>query len=350
MGNKRVKIWVSLLTMVTCLTAFSCVKKTGPTTVDRLNLFWPGPPEMKRIEFVNTISGPRDLNIQSGFFTSVFRFIGGIQEGAIVSPHGITRDTEGRLYTVDTFLGRIHMFDEKANQYTVFPSGGKVLQSPVDIAVDDLTGRIFVTDSKQAVVDVFTNKGENREASFGGGIFKRPTGIAINRKAGELLVVDTLLSQVFRFELSTLTFKGLFGRNGKGDGEFHYPTHVFVTPEGDVIISDSLNFRAQVFSDQGRFLFSIGRMGTTPGTFSRPKGVAADSDGNIYVVDALFDNIQVFDRKGRLLLAFGDHGRGLGTFFLPTGIYIDHNDRIYVSDSRNRRIQVFQYLKEDMEK
>ena len=185
---------------------------------------------------------------------------------------------------------------------------------------------------------------------FGRGVFKRPTGIAINPKTSELLVVDTLQSRVFRFDLSSLTQKGSFGGNGDADGRFHYPTHIFVTLAGNLIVSDSLNFRVQVFSPEGRFLDKIGGMGNTPGTFSRPKGVASDSDGNIYVVDALFDNIQVFDKHGRLLMAFGEHGNGIGAFWLPTGIYIDNNDSIYVSDSGNQRIQVFKYLREDVAK
>jgi DNA-binding beta-propeller fold protein YncE len=235
------------------------------------------------------------------------------------------------------------------SQYYDFPADKTMFASPIGIAIDK-HGIVYVTDSKRGVVYVFEDNGKKFLSTIGRGIFKRPTGIAVNSKTSELLVVDTLRSRVFRFDLANRLPKGSFGTDGAMPGMFHYPTNIFVTLAGDIIVSDALNFRVQVFSPEGRFLFTFGRMGDAPGTFSRPKGVAADSDGNIYVVDALFDNIQVFDKKGRLLMAFGGHGTGYGEFWLPTGIYIDNNDLIYVSDSSNQRVQIFRYLKEDMAK
>jgi DNA-binding beta-propeller fold protein YncE len=248
---------------------------------------------------------------------------------------------------VDTFLRRIHVFDPAGNRYSFFPEDRTLLVSPIDIAIDH-DGTIYVTDSKNALVYLFNDHGDKFLTTIGRGIFKRPTGIAVNEKTSELLVVDTLRSKVFRFDLASRSLKGSFGSDGATDGMFHYPTNIFVTSTGEIIVSDALNFRVQVFSPQGRFRFAVGGMGDVPGTFSRPKGVAADSDGNIYVVDGLFDNVQVFDKRGRLLMAFGDHGTGYGDFWLPTGIDIDRNDRIYVSDSSNRRVQIFQYLKKNM--
>ncbi|MGA9262597.1 MAG: 6-bladed beta-propeller, partial [Desulfobacterales bacterium] len=239
--------------------------------------------------------------------------------------------------------------DTPGNQYTFFPADKTMLDSPVGIAIDE-NGMIYVSDSKRAAVYVFEDHGKKFVSSIGDGLFKRPTGIVVNPKTSELLVVDTLQSRVFRFDLSTRLPKGSFGTDGATEGQFHYPTNIVVTLTGDIIVSDALNFRVQVFSPEGSFLFTFGRMGDAPGTFSRPKGVAADSDANIYVVDALFDNIQVFDKRGHPLMAFGEHGRGYGDLWLPTGIYIDDNDLIYVSDSSNRRVQIFRYLKKDMAK
>jgi DNA-binding beta-propeller fold protein YncE len=246
-------------------------------------------------------------------------------------------------------MKRIHVFDTAKNQYFFFPSDGTMLASPVGIAIDK-EGIVYITDSKKKVVYVFKDAGKTFLSTMGRGIFKRPTGITVNPKTSELLVVDTLQSRIFKFDLPKRVPKGSFGEDGAIKGLFHYPTNIFVTLTGDIIVSDALNFRVQVFSPKGHFLFTFGRMGDEPGTFSRPKGVAADSHGNIYVVDALLDNIQIFDIRGRMLMAFGEHGRRYGEFWLPTGIYIDNNDLIYVSDSSNQRVQIFKYLKEDMTK
>ncbi len=325
----------------------ACVRQPTKPVADTSDLFWPAPPETKRVEFIRTVSGPGDLNIRPGLFKKMARYIGGVSETGMVSPYGIAVEADGRIYVVDTSLHRVHVFDQRGNRYRVFPSDAAILESPVGIAVDNGSGRIFVTDSKLGVVKVFADGGKRWVSDLGGDLFKRPTGIAVNPVTSELLVVDTLLARVFRFDLQGLTPKGSFGGNGGADGDFHYPTHVCIAPDGRLIVSDSLNFRVQVFSPEGRFLFKIGGPGNTPGSFSRPKGVAADSDGNIYVVDALFDNVQVFDESGRLLMDFGGHGTGPGAFALPAGMFIDANDVIYVADTGNHRIQMFQYLKEE---
>jgi len=336
--------WIAAL----LLTAGGCAHRSAGTRAYP-EIFWPKPPETKRIAFVNAVSKPKDLNIHPGIFKKVVDYMVGGTESTIVSPYGISTDYRNRIYVVDTYLKQVHVFDPQGNRYDSFPADRTLLVSPVGIDVDQ-TGRIYLTDSKAKVVHIFSDYGKTYVTGFGRGIFKRPTGIAVNPKTSELLVVDTLQSRIFRFELSGLKLKGSFGGNGIAEGRFHYPTHIAVTPSGNIIVSDSLNFRVQLFSPEGGFLKTLGSMGHNPGTFSRPKGVASDSDGHIYVVDALFDNIQVFDSDGGLLMAFGEHGNGVGAFWLPTGIHIDHKDSIYVSDSANQRIQVFQYLKKDAAK
>ena len=335
-------------TAAICLVMSGCAKHADVSGM-RPDIFWPNPPEVKRIEFVKAVSKPEDLNIRLGILKRLVNYVVGRSAAPIVSPYGITTDSQGRLYVVDTFLKGIHVFDAGGNKYFFSPADRTLLASPVGIAIDN-RGIVYITDSKRGVVNIFKDNGKTLLSTIGRGIFKRPTGIAVNPKTSELLVVDTLQSRIFRFDLSNRLPKGSFGTDGATEGLFHYPTNIFVTLTGDIIVSDALNFRVQVFSPEGRFLFTFGHMGDSPGTFSRPKGVAADSDGNIYVVDALFDNIQVFDKRGRLLMAFGNHGKGYGDFWLPTGIYIDNNDLIYVSDSSNRRVQIFRYLKEDMAK
>jgi DNA-binding beta-propeller fold protein YncE len=335
-------------TAAICLVMSGCARHADVSGV-RPDIFWPNPPEVKRIEFVKAVSKPEDLNIRPGILKRWVNYIIGRAAASIVSPYGITTDSQGRLYVVDTFLKRIHVFDASRNQYFFFPADRTLLASPVGIAIDNL-GIVYITDSKRDVVNIFEDYGKKFLSTIGRGIFKRPTGIAVNPKTSELLVVDTLQSRIFRFDLSNRMPKGSFGTDGATEGLFHYPTNIFVTLTGDIIVSDALNFRVQVFSPEGLFKFTFGHMGNSPGTFSRPKGVAADSDDNIYVVDALFDNIQIFDKRGRLLMAFGNHGKGYGDFWLPTGIYIDNNDLIYVSDSSNKRVQIFRYLKENMAK
>ncbi len=343
-GN-RMHILAIILAAVVILGTAACVKDTHVAREPLPHIVWPKPPEIPRIRFVAAVSKPQDLQIRPGVFRRFFDYLTGKTEVPMVAPYGVETDATGRLYVVDTFLRTVHVFDLKGSAYYAFPSDQANLVSPIDIAIENKRGSIYVSDSKAGVVKIFNDAGKNFAGELGRGILARPTGIAVNAKTSELLVVDTLKAAIFRFDLAERKLKGKFGGNGKAEGELNFPTNICVTSDGTIFASDSLNFRIQEFTPDGKFLRAFGSIGTGPGHFSRPKGVAVDSDGNIYVVDGLFDNVQIFDRESRLLMAFGRPGNGYGEFWLPTGIFIDPDDRIYVSDTYNKRVQIFQYLK-----
>jgi len=310
------------------------------------NIIWPKPPDIPRIRFVNSISKPDDMNISEGAVKTIMNYLWGEKPSSIVSPHGIATDSEGRLYVVDSMMKMVIVYSSKENKHYSFPDDDTTLVLPIDVAVHS-KGIIFVSDSQEAVVKVFEDHGKRYAGEIGRGFLQRPTGIAVNEETGELIVVDTLGSEILRYDIDTFQFKGRFGVEGKAQGMLHSPTNVTISSDGNIIVSDTLNFRIQVFSPDYTFQNAFGEPGNAPGYFSRPKGVASDSDGNIYVVDALFDNVQIFDRNGRHLMAFGGPGYEYGKFWLPSGIFIDSNDRIYVSDTFNKRVQVFQYMKGD---
>lgn len=333
-----------LLVFVLSFSMHGCFKQAVEVRRSLPDIIWPKPPEIPRIRFVDSISGPEDLTLSQGPVTRFIRFLKGPEERSLTAPYGIETDSDGRIYVVDTFDKHIHVFDPGTAEYYRFPQKGPSLISPIGIAIAK-DGAIFITDSKEAVVRIFRKHGKEYVKEIGRGVLNRPTGIAINETTGELLVVDTLSSEIIRYDLESYMMKGIIGRGGSYSGMFHYPTNIFVSGDGRIFVSDSLNFRIQVFSPEWDFLYSFGKPGDGPGFFSRPKGVAVDSEGNIYVVDALFDNVQIFDEQGSLLMSFGSPGHGYGEFWLPSGIFIDSSDRIYISDSYNKRVQVFQYMK-----
>jgi DNA-binding beta-propeller fold protein YncE len=324
-----------------------CVKQTGELREPLPEIVWPQPPDNPRIRFVNVVSRPEDLQIKSTAFRRFVDYFTGKTDMAMVAPYGVATDSAGRLYVVDTALKTVHVFDVSAVDYYTFSTKDSSLVSPIDIAIDYKKGYIYVSDSGGKTVKIFKDRGRFFVGEIGKGVFDRPTGVAINEKTSELLVVDTLNASILRYDLNDHGFKGILGGDGSATGGFHFPTNIYVTKDGMILVSDSLNFRVQMFSPEGNFLRMFGSEGDQSGYFTRPRGVASDSDGNIYVVDALFDNIQIFNNQGELLMAFGSHGKGYGEFWLPTGIFIDRNDMIYVSDSYNKRIQIFEYLKGD---
>jgi len=340
---------VTPIVLLTLLGIGGCAA-TAPDEAPPVELtrVWPDPPEPSRIRFLQTFSGPQDLEIKNRWWHKVIAFLVGSPTLNIVQPYGLAKDTQERIYVVDTFYRGVHVFDSRESDHYIFPTKPVPdFVNPIEVATGP-AGRVFVSDSQSGLVHVFSEAGKRYESSFGRGELQRPTGLAVDVGSGELLVVDTLLSQLLVYGLDDLKLRRRIGRNGDDAESFHFPTHVAIAADGAIYVTDSLNFRVQRLNADKTFIGPFGSIGRVPGTFSRPKGLATDSEGHVYVVDALFDNVQVFDTAGQLLLAFGTSGNTIGDFWLPSGIYIDSRDRIYVSDTYNHRVQVFQYIRNEV--
>ena len=304
---------------------------------------WPPAPQTARVNYLYSVTNPTDAKIGRGFLSKSWRFIKGGEPERISKPQGIHVDSTGRLYVVDAGQKKVHVFDSSNSVYLSFPDKPIVnFEYPVGITADG-NGRVFVSDSSTNLVHVFDSFGKKYLTSIGQGELLRPTGLALRIDSNELLVVDTLASEIVVFDAGNFDIKKRAGRNGQERDALHYPTNIALAPDGHLYITDALNFRIQILNADLGFEDQFGEAGDGPGFFSRPKGVAVDSDYNIYVVDAMFDNVQVFNRGGELLLVFGTSGHAAGEFWLPNDIFIDREDKIYVSDSYNSRVQVFQY-------
>lgn len=305
---------------------------------------WPPPPQQARITFEREITFPRDISKNTGFLSRVKELFLGKNLHLIVRPYGLAMDKNDNLLIVDTGGRRVHVFHLPDGKYRQIPvkKDNLVFLSPIDVDVDD-DGKIYVSDSIAKNVYIFNREGLLETTV---GEFMRPTGLAVNSLLARVYVVDTMAHQirVYNSRSGKLLFD--LGQRGEGPGEFNYPTNICLDAKGNIYVTDSMNFRVQIFDQDGGFLSTFGTAGDGPGAFSKPRGIGVDSSGHIYVADAEFDNIQIFNSKGDTLLYFGTSGRKPGEFYLPAGIFIDSNDRIYVSDSFNQRIQVFQYLKE----
>lgn len=172
---------------------------------------------------------------------------------------------------------------------------------------------------------------------------KQPTGIAYSSLKNEIWVVETAAHQI-----SILNAKGerikTIGKRGTEEGEFNFPTSIWIDKYGTAYVVDALNYRIQIFDKNGNFLFKFGENGNGSGYLASPKGIATDSFGHIYIVDALFHGVQIFDAQGNYLYHFGGQGSQRGEFWMPSGIFIDSNNFIYVADSYNARIQIFQLI------
>lgn len=71
------------------------------------------------------------------------------------------------------------------------------------------------------------------------------------------------------------------------------------------------------------------------------EGICCNSCNETIVSDSMNDRIQVFSQEGKLVRGFGSIGQGKNQFNGPRGICVDFWDNIFVSDRGNNRISIF---------
>jgi sugar lactone lactonase YvrE len=341
-----------LTALLTCciagLLATGCASPGGPIfePLER-PVVWPAPPDPPRIHYVGSLASDRDLKPGRSVGQAIGDALFGRQAiREMVSPFAITTDGQ-RIMVCDNSIALVHVFDLETRRYEQWhPAAGAghdPFVQPVGIAFDPAPAqpRILVADSAVGGLYAFDLRGRGL-GWLGREHLNRPTGIAVDTDRNRILVADAGLHHVAVLSLAG-NLLGHIGSRGTGPGEFNFPTNIAIDADGRIYVSDSLNFRVQIFDPDLQFAGQFGERGNRPGHFSQPKGVTVSRHGHIYVVDAHFESVQIFDQQGRLLLSFGQEGRGPGEFWVPAGVFAAADDRIWVADTHNRRIQVFEY-------
>ncbi|UCF66104.1 MAG: 6-bladed beta-propeller [Acidobacteriota bacterium] len=322
----------------------ACAHGPAPSTGARPRIVWPPAPDPARIEFVQSISTPKDVGIRASWFKRAVLWIarGRVVRG-MARPFAIAVGADGRIVVADPDARSVHLFDPTRSRYErLVKAGDGPLVSPIGVAIDT-AGQIYVSDSASGEVHRFDERGRWLGPFGTAAEIGRPTGLAYDTRAERLYVVDTIGHRIVGLDSDGEKVLDA-GRRGTGPGEFNYPVAIAIDRDGLLYVADAMNFRIQVLDGAGQFVREFGRPGRATGQFDKIKGLALDSDGHVYVSDALHDVVQVFDREGRLLTVIGGSGSRAGEFWLPAGLYIDASDRIFVADSANHRIQVLRYL------
>ncbi|WP_303902732.1 6-bladed beta-propeller [Thiohalomonas denitrificans] len=326
--------------VVTAVLMAGCASSPTPQA-DTSGLVWPAPPEDPRVRFVAQYHSQKDL---SGTDFKAKLLGTADQVPGLRKPYGVTASPDGkRIYVTDTELRALMVFDLEAKKLQRFKTDARGgLISPIEVRTDS-RGRVYVTDSVHAKLNVYSPEGRTLLSLGGSGQLQRPTGLALDETRERIYVSDTKRHRIVVYDFNGEWVREI-GERGDAPGRFNYPVNLAVDNEGNLYVVDTGNFRVQVFGPDGEYQRDFGQLGDSVGSMARPKGVGLDSKGHVYLADAAFNNFQIFDSDGKILLFVGGTGRGPGQFWRPTGIYIDSNDRIYVVDSANARLQIFQYL------
>lgn len=215
-------------------------------------------------------------------------------------PLGIAVDAFGSIYVAEEKTGSVTLFDPAWNPILKLGQGDGEFVLPNHIAIDSVTGFVYVTDSSANVVKVFSPDGTPRFS---------------------------------------------FGSAGL-PAEFNFPTGIFVSSAGEVFVADqNNNNRIQVFDLQGRFLrcFLFGKKSMMGSTYKlgRIQGITGDTNGRLYVADTFQGFVQVFDALGADVSTIGSFGDGPGQLQSPVSLAIDRFNRLFVASVGNTRVDVF---------
>ncbi len=308
----------------------------------------------------------------------------GTGPGQLNTPTGVDVDASGNVYVAEFGNRRVQQLDGQTgaykNMYIGTTTGGNVLQSPVDVAVDQ--GFVYVSDRDKKAIFKFANDARlldrwnddsrsrfaNRENSL------RSIDVS---PAGDIYVLDRFLERVVQFdrnggyidELATGSDE-IFGIELSNTGDLYFiniggiltivhpdggtnqisnmPIDVYgfaVDDQGLMYIPELdlgpvSTSQINVYNPQGEFLYSFGEFGSGPGQF----GLVADVEiwGDfLFVSDNDNNEIDVFDRNGNYFYSWGENGNGPGQFNGQFGIDIDKHGFVYVADTGNDRIQTF---------
>jgi DNA-binding beta-propeller fold protein YncE len=290
---------------------------------------------------INPLPPIQSAAVMPSYTTSIY---------GIKRPTGVAVNRSGdRIYVTET--GGAHLarvFDAAGNELARLepPASTGTDHVPVYLAIDPLTGDVYVTDRPTGSIYIYDADGRflrayRPAASLDGW---QPLGITFD-PAGNLYVTD-LAGPTAR--VVVLDRGGKVVRTiGVGD-KLSFPNGVAIDPPGNVYVTDSNNGRLLVFGPTGDVAATVGR-GVGEGNLGLPRGAVIDGQGRLYVVDTSGQAVFVYgllDPKVERLAYlgfFGGEGVSDGLFEYPNGIAADGRGRLYVTDSVNDRVQVWSY-------
>ena len=325
--------------------------------------------------------GDVDANRTVDRYTAAGDFVGefggrGTGPGLYEYPSYVDVAADRRVFVVDS--RQHHVTVNTPDGVEIFRFGGSGVErgkfrTPRGIAIcrgctvvrDQRADLVFVVDTRNARVQVFSYvpgasrvaferafgcSGARARCRFAPGLNLR--GIAVDPERHRVYVVDAAGDDVDAFRFSG---RPLFSFGGEGAGQGRFTDggrDVDVDRRGRIWVGDLANFRAQVFSRDGTFLFQVPRDPAPPplNGFNGPSDVAVSSSGVAYVVDTRNQRVVKWDVAGAAspVTAWGSRGKGSFGFNYPRAVAVDDAGRacptahcVYVADTDNSRIRKY---------
>jgi len=268
----------------------------------------------------------------------------GAGEGEFLYPRAIDLAPDGSLLVADK-TGRIQRLTDEGGCLSVTQMPLLEAGKPTGISVHR-DGRLFVADTHYHRVVIFSPAGMviDEFGRYGreDGCFIYPTDVAFSED-GRIFVSEYGGNDRISVFTPEGEFVMAFGTPGIGEGQFSRPSALCLDETRDrLYIADACNHRIAVYSLAGKLAGYIGSVGLGPGQLRYPYDLVVLADGTLVVCEFGNNRIQLFSPEGRSLAVYGQAGRQLGQLAYPWAVAVDAHRRAYVVDAGNNRVQVWQ--------
>ena len=286
------------LSEVTEAPAGSALDEPGAETVER---------STGRVFLADPGAGVIDVFGSAGAFVAQF--------GEGLEPTGVAVDeSTGEVYvasakTVVVYkpngLGGYALLSQWEGANTPAEEFGELAGVAVDNSKGPNAGDVYVLDGLNNTVDLFkpepAGPEEAGEGSFlqvlKGGKLEEPNAIALDASTGKLYVADSAEGFVDVFS-DTGSFETKLKGAGSPQGSFSGPegeegnVTAMAAEEGDLYVAEAERHVVSQFNSAGEWLGWV--VGTPSGPFLEPDGVAVAPGGQLYVADALTAQLDLF--------------------------------------------------------
>ena len=269
---------------------------------------------------------------------------------AFDQPRGIAFDPlDGAIYVANSGQHRIEVFSKSGRALSQFvhrvrdSKGGWIDGTPCALAFDR-AGHLLVADLRSRSVDVLERRGRSLlELPVKEG---QPNALAVAADGTIYVGTASEASKIYRFR-PDYRADGSWGEQGNEPGRLLGVSAICVLKDGSVAVAcERSDLAVQVFSPSGAYLRGFGSHDVGDGNFSLPSGLVSTADGRLWVLDEIRQTILVFDAQGTLLTKEGHRGAGPGELAHPSSMTYDGGNLIALTDREIGRAQVFTVLDE----
>ena len=236
-------------------------------------------------------------------------------------------DASGRL--VESWTQHDHLFQ-----------GGR---GPHKVRINpyDPERHVWVVDDQRHQVLKFTNDGKQLVMTLGEpGVpgndrthFARPTDIAW-LPDGTFFVTDGYINtRVVKFDRNG-GFLMTWGSPGQAHGQFNLPHAIDIDRNRRLYVADRANHRLQVFDENGTFLDEWPNIRS-------PTHIMVSADNFVWVSDLETSKLLKYDTNGRLLYHWGVYGTYPGGLWGIHQFSVDFQGNVYIAETYGGRTQKF---------